>query len=62
MVLAQDRDLGRRVAIKGPFKSAMADRFARFQVKARAATLLHANIPVVYELGGQAGLPFIALE
>jgi eukaryotic-like serine/threonine-protein kinase len=61
VVLAQD-DLGRRVAIKRPFKSAMEDGLARFKVEARAATLSHPNIPVVYEMGTQDGLPFIAME
>ncbi len=62
VVLAQDRDLGRRVAIKRPFKTANGEGFARFQVEARAATLRHPNIPAVYEMGEQDGLPFIAME
>lgn len=62
VLLAQD-DLGRRVAIKRPFASALADGLARFKLEARAATLTHPNIPVVYEMGTQAdGLPFIAME
>ena len=61
VLLAQD-DLGRRVAIKRPFKSALEDGLARFKVEARAATLSHPNIPVVYEMGTQDGLPFIAME
>jgi serine/threonine-protein kinase len=61
-LLAQDRDLGRRVAIKRPFKTALEDGLARFQVEARAATLRHPNIPAVYEMGEQDGLPFIAME
>jgi eukaryotic-like serine/threonine-protein kinase len=61
VILAQD-DLGRRVAIKRPFKSAMEDGLARFKVEARAATLSHPNIPVVYEMGMEDGLPFIAME
>jgi tetratricopeptide (TPR) repeat protein/predicted Ser/Thr protein kinase len=61
VVLAQD-DLGRRVAIKRPFKSAMEDGLARFKLEARASTLNHPNIPVVYEMGMQDGLPFIAME
>ena len=61
VVLAQD-DLGRRVAIKKPFKSAMEDGLARFKLEARASTLSHPNIPVVYEMGMQDGLPFIAME
>src|SRR5208337_802638 len=35
---------------------------ARFQVEAKAATLRHPNIPTVYEMGVQDGLPFIAME
>ena len=62
VLLAQDLDLNRKVAIKRPFKSALEDGLARFQVEARAATLNHRNIPAVYELGVQDGLPFIAME
>jgi serine/threonine-protein kinase len=62
VILAQDEDLGRRVAIKRPFQSALQDGLARFQVEARAATLNHPNIPAVYEMGVQDGLPFIAME
>ena len=62
VLLAHD-DLGRRVAIKRPFASAAADGLARFMIEARAATLTHPNIPVVYEMGTQDdGLPFIAME
>lgn len=62
MLLAEDEDLGRRVAIKRPFKSAMDEGLARFQVEAKAATLKHPNIPAVYEMGEQDGLPYIAME
>lgn len=62
VLLAHDRDLGRRVAIKRPFASAMAEGLARFQVEAKAATLRHPNIPAVYEMGVQDDLPFIAME
>jgi len=62
VLLGEDVDLGRRVAIKRPFKSALEDGLARFQVEARAATLRHPNIPAVYEMGVQDGLPFIAME
>src|SRR5271168_1688873 len=61
VLLAQD-DLGRRVAIKKPFKSALEDGLARFKLEARASTLSHPNIPVVYEMGMEDGLPFIAME
>ena len=62
VLLAQDVDLGRRVAIKRPFKSALEEGLARFQVEARAAALRHPNIPAVYEMGVQDGLPFIVME
>ena len=62
VLLAEDIDLGRRVAIKRPFKSALEEGLARFQIEAKAATLRHPNIPTVYEMGVQDGLPFIAME
>jgi serine/threonine protein kinase len=62
VLLAEDEDLGRRVAIKRPFKSAMDEGLARFQVEAKAAVLKHPNIPAVYEMGEQDGLPYIAME
>jgi eukaryotic-like serine/threonine-protein kinase len=62
VILAQDENLGRRVAIKRPFKSAVAEGLARFQVEAKAATLRHPNIPAVYEMGVHEDLPFIAME
>ncbi len=62
VLLAQDEDLGRRVAIKRPFKSAMAEGLARFQVEAKAATLRHPNIPAVYEMSVHDDPPFIAME
>lgn len=61
VLLAQD-DLGRRVAIKRPFRSAQDEGLARFNLEARASTLTHPNIPVVYEMGTHDGLPFIAME
>jgi serine/threonine-protein kinase len=62
VLLAEDENLGRRVAIKRPFKSAVAEGLARFQVEAKAATLRHPNIPAVYEMGVHDDLPFIAME
>ena len=62
VLLGQDAALGRRVAIKRPFRSAQEDGLARFQVEARAATLKHPNIPEVYEMGEFEGLPYIAME
>jgi hypothetical protein len=40
VLLAQDVDLGRRVAFKRPFKSALEDGLARFQVVREAPALL----------------------
>jgi serine/threonine protein kinase len=62
VLLAQDENLDRRVAIKRPLKSAMAEGLARFQIEAKAATLRHPNIPAVYEMGVHDDLPFIAME
>jgi serine/threonine-protein kinase len=62
VLLAQDEVLGRRVAIKRPFTSALEDGLARFQIEAKAATLRHPNIPAIYEMGEQDGLPFIVME
>jgi len=62
VLLAQDEVLGRRVAIKRPFKTALEEGLARFQVEARAATLRHPNIPAVYEMGEEDGLPYIVME
>jgi tRNA A-37 threonylcarbamoyl transferase component Bud32/tetratricopeptide (TPR) repeat protein len=63
VLLAQD-DLGRRIAIKRPFASTDSGGLARFMLEAKAATLTHPAIPVVYEMGTQEenGLPFIAME
>src|SRR5579859_1354425 len=61
VVLARD-SLGRKVAIKRPFPNPLADGLISFQVEARAATLDHPNIPAIYELGEQDGLPFIVME
>jgi serine/threonine-protein kinase len=62
VILAQDEALRRRVAIKRPFKSAVADSMAHFQVEVKAATLRHPGIPAVYEMGVHDDLPFIAME
>ena len=62
MILAQDENLGRRVAIKRPLRSAVERGIARFRVEAKAATLRHPNIPTVYQMGAHDDLPFIAME
>ena len=62
VILAQDDKLGRRVAIKRPFRAAVAGGLTRFRVEAKAATLRHPNIPAVYEMGVHDDLPFIAME
>jgi serine/threonine-protein kinase len=58
--LAEDRELGRRVAVKmlGP----TADR-QRFEREARAAaSLSHPNIAAVYDYGEADGRPYMVLE
>jgi serine/threonine protein kinase len=58
--LAEDEELGRRVAVKTLAPS--ADR-ARFEREARAAaSLSHPNICAVYDYGEAAGKPFMVLE
>lgn len=61
-VLLADDDVLGRVAIKRPLRGADPDTLARFQVEKSVASLVHPNIPRVYELGEQDGLPFIAME
>ncbi len=61
VILAEDSNLG-RVAIKRPLKGADPDTLARFQVEKNAAGLIHPNIPRVYEVGEEGGLPYIAME
>jgi len=61
-ILAQHEKLGRRVAIKRPFRFAVANGQPVFQLEARAARLHHPNIPAVYEMGVDDDLPFIAME
>ena len=58
--LAEDEELGRRVAVKTLAPS--ADR-ARFEREARAAAALsHPNICAVYDYGEADGRPFMVLE
>jgi len=62
---ARDPRLGRNVAIKVLPESAVADdtRLRRFEAEARAAGALdHPNVLVVYDIGHQAGVPFIVSE
>jgi serine/threonine-protein kinase len=58
--LAQDEELGRRVAVKVLAPSADRERFAR---EARAvAALSHPNICGLYDYGADEGRPFMVLE
>jgi eukaryotic-like serine/threonine-protein kinase len=63
--LAEDLELGRKVALKVLPDYAVADgeRERRFRQEARAASgLSHPNIAHIYEIGEQDGAVFIALE
>jgi len=64
--LARDPGLDREVAVKTLFQAAWvsgSDSKARFLREARsAARLHHPNIITIYELGEDAGMPFIAME
>ncbi len=63
--LAEDTRLGRKVALKilpAEFV-ANADRLRRFEQEARAVSALnHPNILVIYEIGKERGVHFIATE
>jgi serine/threonine-protein kinase len=62
VLLARD-EMDRRVAIKRPFASALADSLARFELEGKAATLEHPNIAKIYETGIQSdGRPYLAME
>ncbi len=61
--LARDLRLGRRVAIKFLQSSQNSELTKRFLVEARAtARCQHENIVVIYEVGEQAGAPYMVLE
>ena len=63
--LAEDSRLGRKVALKIlPTEFvADADRVRRFELEARAVSALnHPNILVIYEIGKERGVHFIATE
>jgi len=62
---ARDTRLGRFVALKIVFDSAVADtdRIDRFRREARAASAVnHPNLVVIYDVGDHDGLSFIAME
>ena len=63
--LAEDIDLGRRVAIKvlSPGHAADSDRGRRFAQEARlAAAVVHPNIAQIFEVGEADGVAFIVME
>jgi Tol biopolymer transport system component len=62
---ARDTRLGREVAIKvlPPSFSLDADRLRRFELEARAASLLnHPNITAVFDIGTNEGAPYVVQE
>src|SRR5215469_6700589 len=58
---AEDRQIGRRVAIK-TLTDVTPELRERFYVEARSGILSHQNIVTVYEVGEHEGRPFIAME
>src|SRR5262249_5966229 len=63
--LAEDRRLGRTVAIKilPEETSSSLDRFRRFVREARVASALkHPNVAHIYDIGESEGIHFIAME
>jgi serine/threonine protein kinase len=62
---ARDTRLDRNVALKvlAPSVTADAERLARFAQEARTTALLnHPNIVAVYDVGADAGVPFVVSE
>jgi eukaryotic-like serine/threonine-protein kinase len=62
---ARDTRLGRDVAIKvlPAAYSADVERLRRFEQEARAASLLnHPNILAIYDVGSEAGIPYVVSE
>ena len=63
--LAEDTQLGRKVAVKRLFASLAGDEIfqERFLREARmAAALSHPNLVAVYDVGADDGLPYIVME
>lgn len=61
---AEDRRIGRQVAIKTLTEGYSGEEGAldRFYKEAQAGILEHPNIVTVYELGDEDGMPFIAMQ
>ena len=61
---AQDRRIGRQVAIKTLTEgfSGQPEMLERFYREAQAGILQHPNIVIVYDLGDEDGTPFIVME
>src|SRR5277367_1047204 len=62
--LAEDKRIGRKVAIKTLTEgyTGQPDMLERFYREAQAGILQHPNIVIVYDLGDEDGVPFIVME